>query len=283
MQDCSEKLLSVCLLSCLVVCNFSKHYVCCTQVLNSVCDPCILCYICNTGVTLNCNNLHCLFADMLLYGVGAQHVINFLAVLDIPLPMSDDTSLLIPSSPNDITSMLLPSANNIAMTPQPPSTSNDPPQPENQGAYCDSAATNPSKNSKLLPAQPVEVKADRAQVVKACDDSDSHSQSHSPDSLKGTKGKLSSSCPKTNQKTRASHTAAEEEKECVPSAAKLEETEDSGLLDISFGATGTLAAVHTPAGRKYYKCPLCPRVLPSSRGFNIHVGRKHQVSNYQGN
>ena len=79
--------------------------------------------------------------------------------------------------------------------------------------------------------------------------------------------------------------AVEEEKECVPSAAKLEETEDSesGLLDISFEATGTLAAVYTPAGRKYYKCPLCPRVLPSSRGFNIHVGRKHQVSNYQGN
>ena len=120
-------------------------------------------------------------------------------------------------------------------------------------------------------------------MVKACDDSDS--QSHSPDTLKGTEGRLSSSCPKTNQKTTASAMAVEEEKECVPSAAKLEETEDSqsGLLDISFEATGTLAAVHTPAGRKYYKCPLCPRVLPSSRGFNIHVGRKHQVSNYQGN
>lgn len=238
--------------------------------------------ICNTGVTLNCNNLHFLFADMLLYGVGAQHVINFLAVLDIPLPMSDDTSLLIPSSP-DITSVLLPSSNNVAVAPQSPSTSNDPPRPQNQGAYCDSAATSSSKDSKLLLTPPVEVKADRVQVVKVGDDSDS--QSRSPDTPTGTKGKLSSSCPKRNQKIRSSHTAAEEEKEFVPSAAKLEETEDaeSGLLDISFEVAGTLAAVHTPAGRKYYKCPLCPRVLPSSRGFNIHVGRKHQVSNYQGN
>lgn len=33
---------------------------------------------------------------MLLYGMGASHIVNFLAVLDIPVPPSEDTSIIIP-------------------------------------------------------------------------------------------------------------------------------------------------------------------------------------------
>ncbi|KAK7490994.1 hypothetical protein BaRGS_00017690 [Batillaria attramentaria] len=37
--------------------------------------------------------------NMLLYGMGASHVVNFLAVLDIPVPSPDDSSLIIPVPP----------------------------------------------------------------------------------------------------------------------------------------------------------------------------------------
>ncbi|KAK7481730.1 hypothetical protein BaRGS_00017722 [Batillaria attramentaria] len=39
--------------------------------------------------------------NMLLCGTGAQNVINFLAVLDIPLPPQGDLSLVLPVRPHD--------------------------------------------------------------------------------------------------------------------------------------------------------------------------------------
>ena len=227
--------------------------------------------------------LLCLFADMLLYGVGAQHVINFLAVLDIPMPMPGDTSLVVSSSPEDVTSVPSPATSNVATAPKSPSTPDTFPQPQNQGVDLDSGATESPKDSELPMIPPVEIKEERVEEEKACSGEDQ--QSLSPKASCGKKRKLSTSCGKKNQKTRAPQIAVEEESDFNPSDAELEETKEpeSGLPDVSFQAVEMSAASLKSAERKYYRCPLCPRILPSSRGFNIHVGRKHQVSNYQGN
>ena len=62
--------------------------------------------------------------DMLIYGMGAQNIVSFLqAVLEIPIPPPDDSSLIIPThTANDIASVpvTMPTYNPTLNTPLPP-------------------------------------------------------------------------------------------------------------------------------------------------------------------
>ena len=61
--------------------------------------------------------------DLLMYGVGASRILNFLALLDIPVPPPDDTSLIVPVSEDaevDSTPLPLPPSSTASTTPAAP-------------------------------------------------------------------------------------------------------------------------------------------------------------------
>ena len=227
---------------------------------------------------------------MLLYGVGAQHVINFLAVLDIPMPMPDDTSLVVPSAPDNIASSVAsPPTNSVAMPTASPSASathSHITQSQDRGAEFASGGADSPEDSESLIIPPDEIKEESVEEPRVCGDPD-HQDPPPPKKPRGKKRKAPSSRKKKKkQKTQVPRIAAEEASDLMPVDAELPEAGESGSSFFgvsSLEAEDMLAESTKSALRKYYRCPLCPRILPSSRGFNIHVGRKHQVSNYQGN
>ncbi|XP_076457683.1 uncharacterized protein LOC143291614 [Babylonia areolata] len=247
--------------------------------------------------------------NVLLFGAGGEHVINFLAVLNVPLPTPGDTSIMIPPSFNCPWSL-----KTTATSP----SKKDAPSSVTSSAFSSHPPREATPSHKAACDGNARTDAGFGQLVVCMD------------RIKTEKNEQSGSEPRNNEKTCSPNVGGEYEQKnacgkkrdeqkggsgtgtgkkraeqksggCGLKKRKAELTDDARpnmtagpgaeteqeeqKVQVHFDdvpeekETGFAAQKAVP--RKYYRCPLCGRVLPSSRGFHIHVGRKHQASNLQ--
>ncbi|XP_070202265.1 zinc finger protein 510-like isoform X2 [Littorina saxatilis] len=283
--------------------------------------------------------------NMLLCGAGGQHVINFLAILDVPLP--GDASLITPPSPPPTT------ASPNATVTLPGDTSHVMPPllycattPANATVTLPRMATASSNSGELFyqhtgserdhfssssqfPSQPSandeeepsagdssempvvlsnQIKKETVDEVLGTETRDVNSYCNN--GVTAAQGRRSESVHKhisgddgnrtplpvpgltrdqssePSVQTGAAETIKHPEgkgSSTIQRDDEFEETEMSYLFDTVTEESDEIdyEAVRKSAERKYYRCPLCPRVLPTSRGFIVHVSRMHHVNNYQ--
>ena len=221
-----------------------------------------------------------LVSDMLLNGIGAQYVIHFLAVLDIPVPMQDDAFMVMPSSPGDVTPL---------QTPQPPAV-------ESPGGVIQTPIlTSPPPTSSSQVCQPVNLSGTTTTGGSLAENSDDllvQLDDIKHEAMQGLSNTESLTRSSQNEKQQ-NKPKAEKQQPIVSSVksvvsasqsggADLDDTEECSSFDPPAEKEDVLPFFENSTQRKYYRCPLCPRVLPSIRGFQVHVARKHQASQFRG-
>ncbi|KAL8596209.1 hypothetical protein ACOMHN_021249 [Nucella lapillus] len=222
--------------------------------------------------------------NLLLCGAAGQHVINFLAVLNIPKPSVDDTSITTVTSPLPHpcpgTMQTMPS--NEAATSPLSLPSREPSPSAKKTTFPDAVCDRNTVSPLVIPMDRIKLERDQQEPAEA--NRRKASKIHSPEN------ETPKSQPRRKKRDAAGDLKNEppgRKREAEDSAGVVdrtmteegEETED-GYFDDGYSQEG-FSIMQKVVRKKRYRCPVCGTVLPTTRGFHIHVVRKHQASNLQ--